>query len=178
MRDMAQGEGPLETHLWTWSGRYFGSRNDDALWTHSGHLPGRFYFDDIYGAAGGYIGELRDADRLITNLAKKGRARGLSVFDGAARASCVDHMWTVESSKVMKTFRHPMNSPEGVGFRGLSDLPVNPSAVSLDCQARSKRIADITGLRGNDSERWLLHAGYGGRHTPSLRHLATDNRIF
>jgi hypothetical protein len=75
MRDMAKGEGPLETHLWTWSGRYFGTRNDDALWTYSGHLAGRFYLDDIYGAAGGYIGELRDADRLITNLAKKGRSK-------------------------------------------------------------------------------------------------------
>jgi hypothetical protein len=37
---------------------------------------GRFYFDDIYGSAGGYIGELRDSDRLITNVTKKEQSKG------------------------------------------------------------------------------------------------------
>jgi hypothetical protein len=66
----------MEIHLWTWNGKYFGYRDGDELWTHDGRLAGRFYRDEIYGAAGRYLGEVRDIDRLITNLAKKGKSQG------------------------------------------------------------------------------------------------------
>jgi hypothetical protein len=67
---------PLEIHLWTWSGRYFGSSDGAALWTHNGRLAGRVHQDEIYGAAGRYLGEVRDTDRLITNTSKKNKSQG------------------------------------------------------------------------------------------------------
>jgi hypothetical protein len=74
--DIEEEAGPPEIHLWTWSGRYFGSSDGAALWTHSGRLAGRFHQDEIYGAAGRYLGEVRDNDRLITNSSKKNQSQG------------------------------------------------------------------------------------------------------
>jgi hypothetical protein len=71
MGEIEEEAGPLEIHLWTWSGRYFGSSDGVWLWTYSGRLAGRFHQDEIYGAAGRYLGEMRDTDRLITNSSKK-----------------------------------------------------------------------------------------------------------
>jgi hypothetical protein len=39
-------------------------------------LAGRFHQDEIYGAAGRYLGEVRDIDRLITNTSKKNKSQG------------------------------------------------------------------------------------------------------
>lgn len=57
--------------FWTWGGKSFGYRRDDNLWTHRGRHIGRFHGDEIYGRDGIYLGEVRNGNRLITNLAKK-----------------------------------------------------------------------------------------------------------
>jgi hypothetical protein len=58
--------------LWTWSGKCFGYRNQDALYSYQGRQVGRFAEgDEIYGHDGSYLGEIRTAGRLITNLSKK-----------------------------------------------------------------------------------------------------------
>ena len=57
--------------LWTWGGKSFGYRRGDDLWTHHGRHVGRFHDDEIYGRDGNYLGEIRNGNRLITNLAKK-----------------------------------------------------------------------------------------------------------
>ena len=58
--------------LWTCGGECFGYRQDDALFTYEGKQVGRFAEgDEVYGREGQYLGELRRADRLITNLTKK-----------------------------------------------------------------------------------------------------------
>jgi hypothetical protein len=57
--------------LWTWSGKHFGYRNEDALYSYKGRQIGRFTEgDEIYGHEGNYLGEVRTAGRLITNLSK------------------------------------------------------------------------------------------------------------
>lgn len=57
--------------LWTWSGRSFGYREGDDLWTHDGQHVGKFSInEEIYGPNGQYLGELLN-ERLITNLSKK-----------------------------------------------------------------------------------------------------------
>ncbi len=57
--------------LWTWSGRSFGYKDGDNLWTHDGQHIGKFYNgSEIYGPNGQYLGELLNG-RLITNLSKK-----------------------------------------------------------------------------------------------------------
>lgn len=63
--------------LWTWSGRSFGYRIGNSLFTQKGREVGRFHGTDVYGCNGAYLGELRNSNRLITALAKKGR-RGMS----------------------------------------------------------------------------------------------------
>jgi len=57
--------------LWTWGGVSFGYREGDNLWTHDGRHVGRFHEEEIYGVDGSYLGELRNKNRLITNLGKK-----------------------------------------------------------------------------------------------------------
>ncbi len=60
--------------LWTWNGICFGYRRGDSLFTHDGVEVGRFFGTAVYGADGGYLGELssaEDGSRLITNLYKK-----------------------------------------------------------------------------------------------------------
>jgi hypothetical protein len=61
--------------LWTWGGTSFGYRDADNLWTHDGRHVGRFYDADVYGPDGRYLGELRNKNRLITNLSKKSWTR-------------------------------------------------------------------------------------------------------
>jgi hypothetical protein len=57
--------------LWTWGGKSFGYRSQDALYSCQGTQIGRFAEgDEIYGYEGNYLGEIRTADRLITNLSK------------------------------------------------------------------------------------------------------------
>lgn len=59
--------------VWTWSGRCFGYRDSEDLWTHRGVWVGRFHGDDVFGSDGDYLGELMSGNRLITNRAKKSR---------------------------------------------------------------------------------------------------------
>ncbi len=58
--------------FWTWGGECFGHRRDDRLFAYHGQQVGRFYGDDVYGADGHYLGEIKSRKRLITNLSKKG----------------------------------------------------------------------------------------------------------
>jgi hypothetical protein len=57
--------------LWTWGGISFGYRDGDNLWTHDGRHVGRFDGEEVYGIDGHYLGELKNKNRLITNLGKK-----------------------------------------------------------------------------------------------------------
>lgn len=65
--------------FWTWSGKCFGYRVDESLYTHKGREVGRFYDGEIYGADGRYLGEIRLRNRLITNRQKSNRIRGAFV---------------------------------------------------------------------------------------------------
>ncbi|HHF7365114.1 TPA: 4-fold beta flower protein [Legionella bozemanae] len=58
------------THLWTWSGDYFGYRQDNQLWTSSGIHVGMIYDDVVYDHKGHYLGEIFRG-RLIRNPQKK-----------------------------------------------------------------------------------------------------------
>lgn len=57
-------------YLWTWSGRYFGYRQDNQLWASSGIHVGMIYDDEVYDHKGHYLGELLHG-RLIRNPQKK-----------------------------------------------------------------------------------------------------------
>jgi len=63
--------------MWTWGGISFGYREGDNLWTHYGQHVGHFHDDEIYGPHGYYLGEIRNKNRLITNLSKKSWRRAL-----------------------------------------------------------------------------------------------------
>jgi hypothetical protein len=57
---------------WTWGGECFGYRNGQDLFTYRGRHAGRFHGDEVYGANGRYLGEVKNENRLITNQAKTG----------------------------------------------------------------------------------------------------------
>jgi hypothetical protein len=57
--------------LWTWSGKCFGYRDEENLWTYNGRHVGQFAGDEVYGADGFYLGELRNGTRLITDQSKR-----------------------------------------------------------------------------------------------------------
>jgi hypothetical protein len=61
--------------LWTWGGISFGYRLGEDLWTHDGRHVGRFHEDEVYARNGLYLGEIRNRNRLITNLNKKQRRK-------------------------------------------------------------------------------------------------------
>lgn len=73
--------------LWTWGGVSFGYRLDYALFTHDGQLVGRFDGEEVYGADGRYLGELRQGDRLITQQGKNHPCRRVFV---PARSACYE----------------------------------------------------------------------------------------
>jgi hypothetical protein len=57
--------------FWGWSGKCIGYRIEDALFTCEGKQLGQFAEgDEVYGSNGDYLGEVRNGDRLITNLSK------------------------------------------------------------------------------------------------------------
>jgi len=62
----------MSNWLWTWGGKCFGYREDDALFTYYGLQAGQFHGDEVYGADGHYLGEVMNNDRLITHKAKAG----------------------------------------------------------------------------------------------------------
>ena len=62
------------TWLWTWSGKCFGYREGDKLYTLEGLQVGRFVGREVYGSDGYYLGETGGADDakcLVTNMYKK-----------------------------------------------------------------------------------------------------------
>ena len=62
--------------FWNWSGRYVGYRSSDGLFGCDGRQIGYFAEgDEVYGCNGEYIGEVRNRNRLITNLSKKAWTR-------------------------------------------------------------------------------------------------------
>ena len=68
--DLSKNHKPV-TLLWTCSGRFFGYRLGDALFTYKGKQTGQFAEgDEIYNFGGNYIGELRLSNRLVTNVSK------------------------------------------------------------------------------------------------------------
>jgi hypothetical protein len=58
--------------LWTWGGKCFGYREGDHLWTYSGKHAGFFHGDEVYGPDGWYLGEIKQANRLVTDRSKYG----------------------------------------------------------------------------------------------------------
>lgn len=62
--------------FWNWGGRYVGFRSSDCLFGPDGRQVGYFAEgDEIYASNGEYIGEVRGANRLITNSSKKAWTR-------------------------------------------------------------------------------------------------------
>jgi hypothetical protein len=57
-------------HLWTWSGRYFGYRENNELWSKSGKHVGKIYDDEVYSHEGKYLGEMLNG-RLIRSHQKR-----------------------------------------------------------------------------------------------------------
>ncbi len=55
--------------MWTWSGKFFGYREGDALWTKSGKHVGQFHNKEIYNKDGMYLGEII-GEKLITDKSK------------------------------------------------------------------------------------------------------------
>ena len=76
-------------HLWTWSGKYFGYRNENQLRTRNGQHVGRFYGDEVYGVDGRYLGEIRNGNRLITK--RSGKMSRRSSFSPSASASSINY---------------------------------------------------------------------------------------
>ena len=62
--------------LHTWSGRSFGYRNGDNLYSHDGKHVGKFYGDEVYGSNGFYLGEIKDS-KLITKISKKNQRKSV-----------------------------------------------------------------------------------------------------
>lgn len=58
--------------FWNWSGQYVGYRSFDGLFGCDGNQIGYFAEgDEVYACDGRYIGEVRNHNRVITNLSKK-----------------------------------------------------------------------------------------------------------
>jgi hypothetical protein len=73
--------------LWTWGGECFGYRRDDRLFAYYGKQVGKFHGDEVYGADGSYLGELKSEKRLITNLSKQSwRRSGFGPVQGGSYA--------------------------------------------------------------------------------------------
>src|ERR1043166_4984421 len=62
----------MKVYLWTWSGEFFGYREDDDLWTYDGRHVGRFADDEVYGPDGSYLGQIRGR-RLIKKSGKENK---------------------------------------------------------------------------------------------------------
>ena len=75
--------------LYTWGGTYFGVREGDSLFTQQGVEAGRFEGDEIYGADGGYLGEVKSG-KLIRKLSKTSRRR--STFSPRRRVGHVGYV--------------------------------------------------------------------------------------
>lgn len=62
--------------FWNWHGQYVGYRSSDGLFSCDGLQLGYFAEgDEVYACCGEYIGEVRNRNRLITQLCKKAWTR-------------------------------------------------------------------------------------------------------
>jgi hypothetical protein len=60
------------TRLWTCTGKFFGYRFNDSLFTPDGRQAGQFSEgDEVYDRYGTYVGEIRKGNRLVTNMSKR-----------------------------------------------------------------------------------------------------------
>ncbi len=57
--------------VWTWGGIFFGYLEGENLWTYDGRHVGKARRDVIYGIDGHYLGELKQGNRLITQVGKQ-----------------------------------------------------------------------------------------------------------
>lgn len=71
--------------FWMWGRECFGYRVDDQLFAHHGVEVGRFDGDEVYGANGCYLGDIKSDKRLITHRGKKKWRR--SPFAASRRGS-------------------------------------------------------------------------------------------
>jgi hypothetical protein len=62
--------------FWTWRGVSFGYRKGDQFFTYCGVQAGKFYDDDVYGADGKYLGEIKSGNCLITNEVRRTNGKG------------------------------------------------------------------------------------------------------
>jgi hypothetical protein len=79
-----------------WGGTYFGYREGDDLWTHTGKHVGRFDGDEVYGSDGRYLGEIRSG-KLISRISSQNRRRGSfgRFASRIGRVPYVNHVGTV-----------------------------------------------------------------------------------
>jgi len=66
------------TWMWTWSGKCFGYRQGEHLYTLDGLMVGRFVGREVYAADGHYLGETgpgEDSAALVTNMYKKSQTQ-------------------------------------------------------------------------------------------------------
>ena len=54
--------------MWTWGGKCFGYLDGANLWTHDGKHIGRLVNDEIYGADGYYLEEVRNGNKLTSHI--------------------------------------------------------------------------------------------------------------
>ena len=72
--------------LWTWSGSFFGYRENDDLWTYTGRHVGQFSNDRIYNKKGICIGVLKNDNRLIGYVNNPRDVGSYRVVDGVEKA--------------------------------------------------------------------------------------------
>jgi hypothetical protein len=100
--------------FWNWGGRYVGYRLSDGLFCYDGRQVGYFAEgDEVYGCGGEYIGEVRQGNRLIRNLAKANWTRGALI--PRAMKSSPGH--------------RDVNAKEMLA--GYEDFPVSPERIVL-----------------------------------------------
>jgi hypothetical protein len=69
---------------------YFGYRDGNDLWTHTGKHVGRFDGDEVYRRDGRYLGEIKSG-KLITRSSARGH-RGSSFAPHASRVGRVPYV--------------------------------------------------------------------------------------
>lgn len=81
-------------YLWTWSGNFFGYREDNELWTYKGKHVGKIYDDEIYDSKGRYLEEIMAENRLIVNGMKKNFRKWAFTpyFNRWARIKMIDYV--------------------------------------------------------------------------------------
>lgn len=90
--------------FWTWGGTCFGYRRVDHLFTHNGTCVGTFQGNEVYALDGRYLGEIKNENRLITDLSKRSkRGRSAAAVTGGSYGRYVDYVGHVMDED-MRTF--------------------------------------------------------------------------